>query len=43
MATIIAQTRRLPGFFRNLAHRLYDTRLLKAERELNRHLPFLGR
>ena len=43
MATVIAQARRLSGFFSNFAHRLYDARLLKAERELKRHRPFLGR
>jgi hypothetical protein len=43
MATIIAQGRRLSRFFGEFAHRLYDTRLLKAERELKRHRPFLDR
>jgi hypothetical protein len=41
MATIIAHTQRLSGFFNKLAHRLYDYRLAKAERELERHRPFL--
>jgi hypothetical protein len=43
MATIIAKARRLSGFFSNFAHRLYDWRFLKAERELKRHRPFLDR
>jgi hypothetical protein len=36
MPTIIAQAQRLSGFFNKLAHRLYDARLVKAERELKR-------
>ena len=34
MATIIAHTQTLSGFFNKLAHRLYDYRSAKAEREL---------
>jgi hypothetical protein len=41
MATVIAQ--RLWGFVGKLAHRLYDARLVKAEREVRRHRPFLDR
>jgi hypothetical protein len=41
MATIIAHTQRLSGFFNKLAHRLYDYRLAKAEREWGRHRLFL--
>jgi hypothetical protein len=43
MAIIIAHAQRLSGFFKKLAHRLYDARLVKAERELKRHRPFLDR
>ena len=43
MATIIARAQRLSGFFNKLAHRLYDARLVKAEREVKRHRPFLDR
>ena len=43
MATIISHAQRLAGFFNKLAHRLYDARLVKAERELERHRPFLRR
>jgi hypothetical protein len=41
MATLIAQARRVSGFFRKLAHQLYDAGLARAERELKRHRPFL--
>jgi hypothetical protein len=43
MATLIAQARRVSGFFRKLAHQLYDAALAKAEQELKRHRPFLER
>ena len=43
MATIIGHAQRLSGFFNKFAHRLYDDRLAKAERELERHRPFLHR
>jgi hypothetical protein len=43
MAIIIAQAQRLSGFFNKLVRRLYDARLVKAERELKRHRPFLDR
>jgi len=43
MATLIAQARRVSGFFSKFAHRLYDARLAKAERELKLHRPFLDR
>ena len=43
MAIIIAHAQQLSGFFYKLAHRLYDARLMKAERELERHRPFLHR
>jgi hypothetical protein len=43
MATVIAHARRLSSFFNNLAHRLYDARLMRAEREVKRHRPFLDR
>ena len=41
MAIVIAQSRKLSGFFSSLAHRFYDGRLAKAEREVNRHRQFL--
>jgi hypothetical protein len=40
MAIIIAHAQRLSDFFNKLARRLYDARLVKAERELKRHRPF---
>ena len=43
MAIIVARTQKLWGFFNNLAHQLYDTRLREAERELKRHRRFLDR
>ncbi len=43
MATVIAQAQRLSGIFRKLAQRLYDARLVKAEREVKRHRTFLDR
>jgi hypothetical protein len=43
MATIIAQAQRLSGFFSELAQRLYEARLVKAEREVKRHRTFLAR
>jgi hypothetical protein len=43
MATLVAHAQRLSGFFNKLARRLYDARLAKAQRELNRHRPFLNR
>jgi hypothetical protein len=43
MAIIIAHAQRLSDFFNKLARRLYDSRLVKAERELKRHQPFLDR
>jgi hypothetical protein len=43
MATLIAQARRVSGFFSNFARRLYEMRLLEAEREVKRHRPFLDR
>jgi len=42
MASVIAQTQKLSGFFGKLARCLYDYRLANAEREVNRHRPFLG-
>ena len=38
--SLLSHTR---GFFNKLGHRLYDYRLAKAERELERHRPFLLR
>ncbi len=43
MATDITPAQRLSGFFRKLAHRLYDARLTKADHEVRRHRPFLDR
>jgi hypothetical protein len=47
MATLIAQARRVSGFFSKFAHRLYDalydSRLASAEREIKRHRPLLDR
>ncbi len=42
MAKVIAQTRKLSGFFSGLAERLYDARLDSAKREVERHRKFLG-
>ncbi len=42
MAKVIAQTRKLSGFFSGLAERLYDARLDSAKREVERHKKFLG-
>jgi hypothetical protein len=41
MATVIAQARRVSGFFSKLASQLYFARLAKAQREVKRHRPFL--
>ena len=42
MATVIAQTRKLSGYFGRVAQRLYDARLASANREVERHKQFLG-
>jgi hypothetical protein len=42
MATVIAQTRKLSGFFSGLTQRLYDARLNSAKREVEHHRKFLG-
>ncbi len=42
MATVIAQTRKMSGFFGRVAQRLYNARLANAEREVNQHRSFLG-
>jgi hypothetical protein len=41
MATLAAQTKKVLGFFRKIAQQLYDARLARAEREVNRHRAFL--
>ncbi len=43
MAFVIKHTQRLWGFVGKLGRRLYDARLVKAEREVKRHRPFLDR
>jgi hypothetical protein len=43
MATLVAQTKKVFGFFGKIAQRLCDTRLTRAEREVNRHRVFLGK
>lgn len=43
MAAVIAQSRKVSGFFGRLAQRLYDARLASADREVNRHRSFLGK
>ncbi len=43
MAFVINHTQRLWSVVGKLAHRLYDARLVKAEREVKRHRPFLDR
>ncbi len=43
MATLVAQTKKILGFFDKVAQRLFDTRLARAEREVNHHRVFLGR
>ncbi len=42
MATIIARTQKLSGFFGRVAQRLFNARLANAEREVNQHRSFLG-
>jgi hypothetical protein len=42
MATVIARTRKISGFFGRVAQRLYNARLANAEREVNQHRSFLG-
>jgi hypothetical protein len=41
MAIIIAHAHRLSTFFGKLAQQVYGARLVKAERELQRHRMFL--
>jgi hypothetical protein len=43
MATLVAKTKRVFGFFGQMAQRLYDTRLTRAEREVKHHRMFLGK
>ncbi len=42
MATIIARTQKLSGFFGRVAQRLFNARLANAEREVKQHRSFLG-
>ena len=42
MATVIAQTQKLSGFFDRVVQQFYNARLEKIEREVNRHRTFLG-
>jgi hypothetical protein len=42
MAVVIAQTRKLSGFFAEVAQRFYDARLASAQREVTWHRNFLG-
>jgi hypothetical protein len=42
MGTVIAQTRKVSGYFVRVAQRLYDARLASADREVGRHRQFLG-
>jgi hypothetical protein len=42
MATIIAQTEKMSGFFGRIAQRLFNARLANAEREVNLHRSFMG-
>jgi hypothetical protein len=41
MVIVIAQSRKLTGFFGSLAYRFYNGRLANAEREVDRHRQFL--
>ena len=41
MATLVAQIKNVLGFFRKMGQQLYDARLARAEREVNRHRAFL--
>ena len=41
MATLVAQTKKVLGFFRKIAQQLYDARLARTEREVSRHRVFL--
>jgi hypothetical protein len=43
MTTLVAQTKKVLGLFGKLAQRLYETRLTRAEREVNHHRMFLGK
>jgi CRP-like cAMP-binding protein len=40
-AAVFSQEQKLSGFFRRVAKRLYEDRLAKAEREVNRHRSFM--
>ena len=40
-AAVLSQEQKLSDFFRRVATRLYEDRLAKAEREVNRHRPFM--
>ena len=43
MATLVTQTKKVLGFFGKIAQQLYDARLERAEREVNRYRAFLRR
>jgi hypothetical protein len=43
MSTLVTQTKKVLGFFSKIAQRLYDTRLARADRDVNHHRAFLGR
>jgi hypothetical protein len=42
MAALVTQTKRLFRFFGEMAQRLYDARLERAERDVSNHRVFLG-
>ncbi len=42
MAIIVAQTKKVSGFFGRIAERLYNARLANADREVKQHRSFLG-
>jgi hypothetical protein len=42
MTALVAQTKKVFGFFGKIAQRLYDARLARANRDVNRHRAFLG-
>jgi hypothetical protein len=43
MATLVAQTKRVLGFFGRIVRQLYDARLARAERDVNYHRALLGK
>ena len=43
MATLVAQTKKVLGFFGKIAQQLFEARLARAERDVDYHRALLGK